>query len=220
MRKDYPREARLLQNLFLNNFTIKIKMSISVEHLKELREKTGAGVSDVKKALEESRGDMEKALKIIERKLGGSATKKAGRETKSGLIEAYVHSNNRVATLVEVFCETDFVARNPEFKELAHDLALHIAAMRPVFASMDMVPSSEMEEERARFREETKKLGKPDSMLDGIVEGKLKAHFGAMVLLEQPFVKEQNKTVGTVISEAIGRFGENIKIGKFVRFEI
>lgn len=193
---------------------------VSTEQIKELREKTGAGISDVKKALEESGGDLEKAVKIIERKLGGAALKKASRETKSGLIESYVHSNGRVAALVEVFCETDFVARNPAFKEMAHDICLHIAAMRPEYLSLESVPAGDLALERVRFQEEVTRLNKPKDIADNIVEGKLKAHFGMMALLEQPFIKEQNKTVGEVINEAIGKFGENIKVGKFVRLEI
>ncbi|QQG45367.1 MAG: translation elongation factor Ts [Candidatus Sungiibacteriota bacterium] len=150
-------------------------MQISTGQIKELREKTGAGFSDVKKALEESGGDANEALKWLERKLGSIADKKAGRETRSGLVDAYVHSNGRIGVLVEVFCETDFVARNPQFRAFAHDLAMHIAAMRP-------------------DDQET--------------------------LLAQSFVKDQDKTVGEVLNEAIGKFGENIKIGRFVHFEL
>ncbi len=195
-------------------------MQISAQQIKELRESTGAGISDVKKALEESQGDLEKAFKIIERKLGSAAIKKASRETRAGLIDAYVHSNGKVASLVEVFCETDFVARNPDFKELAHDLAMHIAAMRPLYLSVDAVPKDEWEAEKTVFQKEANALNKPAHVLESIVEGKLASHFGAQSLLQQPFIKDDNKTVGGVINEAIGKFGENIKIGKFVRLEI
>ena len=150
-------------------------MAISAQQIKDLREKTGAGIADVKKALEEAKEDMEKAFELIERKLGSSAVKKASRETMAGLVEAYIHTNGRVGSLVEVFCETDFVARNPAFKEFAHGLALHIAAMQ--------------DEE-------------------------------GMPLLSQPFVKDQSKTVEQIVAEAIGKFGENIKIGNFTRFEV
>lgn len=150
-------------------------MAISAEQIKEFREKTGAGISDIKRALEESGGDPGKALKIIEQKWGSVAGKKAARETRAGLVDAYVHSNGRIGSMVEVFCETDFVARNPQFKELAHDLAMHITAINPT--DLDM-------------------------------------------LVSQPFIKNESKTVGEFINEAVGRFGENIKIGRFVRFEI
>ena len=193
---------------------------ISAQLIKELREKTGAGVSDVKKALEEAKGDTAKALEIIERKLGGSAGKRAGRETKAGVVEAYVHSNDRLGVLVELFSETDFVARNEGFKNLAHDIALHIAAMRPMYLSLDAVPREQWEAQRERFAEEAQALNKPANIVEQIIDGKLKAYFGAYSLLEQPFVKDQNKTVGEVLNEAIGRFGENINIGRFVRLEM
>lgn len=195
-------------------------MTISANKIKELRELTGAGISDVKKALEESGGDLEKAQAAIERKLGSSAGKRIGRETKAGLVEAYIHSNGRVGSMVELFCETDFVARNNEFKELAHDLALHIAAMNPRYLSLDNIPAETWEEEKRYFEEEFAKLNKPPHLLKEIIDGKLKSHFQGTVLVTQPFVKDQDKTVGDLVKEAIGKFGENIKIGKFVRFEV
>ena len=150
-------------------------MAITTQQIKELREQTGAGVSDVKRALEESEGDTPRAFAVLEKKLGGVATKKASRTTGAGLVESYIHSNSRVGALVEVLCETDFVARNPSFREFSHDIALHIAAMEP----------ADLE-----------------------------------TLLGQPFVKDPAKTIGVCVNEAIGRFGENIKVGKFVRFEV
>lgn len=150
-------------------------MEITAQQIKTLREKTGGGIADVKKALDESEGDMDKAFGIIERKLGSSAIKKATRATSAGLVEAYIHSNGMVGALVEVLCETDFVARNPLFKEFAHDIALHITAMNPIDAE---------------------------------------------ILHSQPFVKDPDKTVGDYINEAVGKFGENMKVGSFVRFEI
>lgn len=150
-------------------------MSITAQQIKELREKTGAGILDVKRALEENGGDMSKAEAWLEKKLGLAAGKKAGRETRAGLVDAYVHSTGRMGALAELYCETDFVARNPEFKTLAHDIVMHIAASAP-----------ETTEE----------------------------------LLAQPFVKNESKTVSDVINEAVGKFGENIKVGRFVRFEL
>lgn len=193
---------------------------ISAQLIKELREKTGAGVSDIKKALEDAKGDTGKALELIELKLGRSAGKRAGRETSAGIIEAYVHSNNRVGVLVELSSETDFVSRNAAFKELAHDLALHVAAMRPLYLSLDSVPREQWEMEKSRFTEEANTLNKPSNIIEQIIDGKLKAHFGQYTLLEQPFVKDQDKTVGEILNEAIGKFGENITIGRFVRLEI
>jgi elongation factor Ts len=193
---------------------------ISANQIKELREKTGASISDVKKALEENGGDMDKAYAWLERKLGSSAVKKAGREIKAGLIEAYIHSNGRIGSLVEVGCETDFVARNPQFREFAHDIAMHIAAMSPVYLSIETVPQNLWEAERMRVAEEVRGLNKPAHILEEIIDGKLKAHFGALSLLSQPFIKDQDKTVGDVVNETIGKFGENIKIGRFIRFEI
>ena len=193
---------------------------ISAQQIKELRERTGAGISDVKKALEDAKGDMARARELIERKLGGTAEKKAGREIKAGLVEAYIHSNGRIGALVELGCETDFVARNPGFKELAHDIALHIAAMRPLYLALDAVSKDAWQVEKERFEEEARALGKPQNIVEQIVDGKLKSYFGALALLEQPFVKDQDKTVGTIIKEAIGKFGENIKVGRFARLEI
>lgn len=193
---------------------------IPAQLIKALREKTGAGISDIKKALEESKGDVVKAVEIIERKLGSSAGKRAGRDTNAGLVEAYMHATGKIGAMVELFCETDFVARNPAFKELAHDIAMHIAAMRPAYLSLDAVPEQAWQVEKERCTEEAAQLGKPANIVEQIVDGKLKSHFGSMALLAQPFVKDQDKTVEEILNESIGRFGENLKIGRFARFEI
>lgn len=193
---------------------------ISASDIKKLRDKTGAGIADVKKALEESGGDAAKAESLLERRLGSAAIKKAGRDTKAGIIETYLHSNGRIGSMVELFCETDFVSRNPDFKALAHDLAMHIAAMRPLYVSLDSVPASAWDEEKIRFEEEVAKMDKPENIKSDIVSGKLKAHFGGLALLSQPFIKEQEHAVGDMVNAAVGRFGENIKVGRFARFEI
>lgn len=193
---------------------------ISAQQIKELREETGAGVSEVKKALEESGGDMSRARAAIERRLGNAAGKRAGRETRAGLVDAYIHSNSKVGVLVELFCETDFVARNPDFRALAHDIALHIAAMSPAYLSQDAIPEDIVASERQRCTEEAKKSGKSAEIQEQIVEGKLRSHFGALSLMDQQFVKDPDKTVGQMVNEAIGRFGENIKVGRFIRFEL
>lgn len=195
-------------------------MMITAQHIKELREKTGAGVADVKKALEDAKGDVARALELIRRTFGSIVEKKAGRETGAGVVDAYVHSNGRIGVLVEMLCETDFVSRTAHFKALAHDIALHIAAMRPLYASFDAVPRDVWEAEKRRFEEEAAALGKPSHIVEEIVDGKLKSYFGALTLTEQPFVKDQDRTVGQVLRDAVGQFGENIRIGKFVRFEI
>lgn len=192
---------------------------ISAQQIKELRERTGAGISDIKKALEEAKGDMARAVTIIERKLGSSAGKRAGRETKSGIIDSYVHGD-KIGVLLEVFCETDFVARNPVFREFVHSLSMHIAAMHPVYLSLDAVPRDVWQTEKDRFTEDTAKLNKSAAIMEEIINGKLKAHFGAYALMEQSFVKDQDKTVGKVLNEVIGKFGENINIGRFVRLEM
>ena len=193
---------------------------ISAQQIKELREKTGAGVSDIKKALEENEGDVARAIAAIERKLGSNAGKRASRETRAGVVDAYIHSNSKIGAMVELFCETDFVARSPDFIALAHNIALHVAAMSPAYLSYDAVPEDIRNAEKKRFEEEARQTGKSAEIQAAIVEGKLKAHFGALSLLEQSFVKDQNKTVGQVVNEAIGRFGENIRLGRFVRLEL
>lgn len=193
---------------------------VTAQQIKELREKTGAGISDVKKALEEGGGDMDKAFKQLAYRLGGIAEKKSGRETKAGLIEAYVHSNNRIGAMLELFCETDFVSRNPAFRGLAHDLAMHIAAMKPVYLSLETIPQNLWQAEKSHFEEEAKRLNKPSHLLEEIVAGKLKSYFAPLSFFTQPFVKDQDKAVDEVIKEAIGKFGENIKIGRFIRFEL
>lgn len=193
---------------------------VTTQQIKELREKTGAGVADVKKALEQNGGDIERASKWIEERFGGLADKRAGRDTGAGIVESYLHSNHKIGAMAELFCETDFVARNPDFKELAHNLAMQVAAMRPVYLSLEGVPKEVWAEEKNRLLEETKGLNKPSHIMEEIIEGKLKALFAPLALLEQPFVKDQEKTVGMIVKEASGKFGENIKIGKFVRFEV
>ena len=195
-------------------------MVISAQQIKDLREKTGAGIADVKRALEDAAGDFGKAFELIERKLGSAAVKKAGRETGAGIVDAYIHSNHKVGALIEVFCETDFVAKTPAFKEFVHDLALHIAAMRPVYLSMEQVPENLWQAEKAKVAEEVSAMDKPAQIKEQIIDGKLRTYFGSLSLLSQAFVKDQDKSVEQVVAEAIGKFGENIKIGNFTRFEV
>lgn len=193
---------------------------VSAELIKNLRDKTGASINECKKALEEAGGGLERAEKILEKKLGSLAGKRIGRETCAGIIDSYIHSDRRVGVLVELLSETDFVARNPAFSELAHNLALHIAASRPVYASVESVPHDVWAGEKTRFEEEVSRLGKPEKIAQEIVDGKLKSYFGAIALLDQTFIKDQDKTVRDIVNEAIGKFGENIRVGRFVRFEL
>jgi len=193
---------------------------ISSETVKELRERSGVSVMECKKALEEAAGDIEKALAMLEKRFGGMAAKKLSRETQDGIVEAYIHSNGKLGVLVEFHSETDFVARNPAFKELAHDIALHIAAMNPAYRSIEDIPEAVVAKERGEFEEEVAKLGKPKEIAAQIIEGKLASRLSEMSLLAQPFVKDPNKTVKDLIDAAVGKFGENIRVGRFIRFGI
>lgn len=191
-----------------------------IDKLKQLREQTCASIVECRKALEESGGDLEKAVKIIRRKGADLAGKRVGRETKQGLIEAYIHANGKIGVLLELNCETDFVARNEMFKELAHNLAMHIAAMNSQYVSPADIPQKIVEEERKIYQEQFKSSGKPQEIIGQIVEGKIKKHNEEICLLNQPFVKNQDLSVQDYINEVIVKTGENIKVGKFARFEI
>lgn len=193
---------------------------VTIEQIKSLRDKTGVSVGECKKALEETNGDMEKALKVLERRLGNLAGKRTGRETRAGVIDSYIHSNGRIGVLVELLSETDFVSRNQLFRELAHDISMHVAAVAPLYLSPDAIPEEVMAAQRKIFAEEVASLKKPQNISEQIIGGKLKSHFDALTLLTQSYVKDSDKTVAEAIDEAIGKFGENIRIGRFVRFEL
>lgn len=195
-------------------------MAIDVKILKELRERTSASLHECRKALEKTGGNIDDAIKLIEKSLGASAAKKSSRELKAGVIDAYVHGGGKIAVMVEVFSETDFVARNGSFKEFAHDIAMHIAAADPLYVKKEDIPEEVVAAEHHTFEEETKALHKPANLIPQIVEGKVKSHFDALCLLTQPYVKNPDKTVGEYLNEVIGKFGENIKIGRFARFEL
>lgn len=188
--------------------------------IKTLREKTGAGVVDVKKALEEAGGDEQKAVEILRAKGHSKALKKAGREAKEGVIGCYVHSNNKIGVLVQLFCETDFVARNSEFQELAKDIAVHIAAMSPQFAKPEDVSADIIEKENKIWSKQLENEKKPDDVKKKILAGKEKKFRDEISLLAQPFVKNPDITVGDLIAEKVGKIGENIQIGKFIRYEL
>src|SRR5688500_8292983 len=195
---------------------------ITAGQVKELRERTGAGMMECKKALTESAGDMERAIDILRSKGAAKAAKRAEREAKEGTIGSYVHQGGRLAAMVEINCETDFVARNDAFQKLARDLAMHIAAANPLAISQEGIPAAVVERWRAVYLEQVKNEGKPEKMWDKIVEGKLTKFYKESALLDQIFVKdpEGKQTVGELITEAVSKTGENIVVRRFARYAV
>lgn len=194
-------------------------MTISAELVKELREKTGVGFMECKSALQESNGDIEKAVTILRKRGLASLAKKSGRETKDGLIGAYIH-NGKIGVMVEVNCETDFVARNPDFQALVKDIAMHIAASDPRFISKEDVTEDVLASEREIYREQARATGKPENVLEKIVEGRMSKYFSEACLLEQPFVKDPSIFVRDHIATHIQKIGENIQVRRFVRYKL
>lgn len=194
-------------------------MGITIDDIKKLKELTGVGLTDAKGALVEADGDFDKALEAMRKKGLTKAEKKGDRETREGIIESYVHSN-RIGVVVEVNCETDFVARLPEFKEFAHQMAMQIAAMSPKYPSLEDVPADEMEAKKKELLESDALKGKPGDIAEKIVEGQLKKHFAEQVLTEQAYVLDDSMTVGGRIKEQIAKSGENIRISQFKRIEL
>lgn len=194
-------------------------MGVSIEDIKKLKELTGIGLTDAKAALMEADGNFDKALEAMRKKGLTKAEKKGDRETREGLVESYVHSN-RIGVVVEVNCETDFVARLPEFKEFAHQIAMQIAAMNPSYSTMEDIPAEVLEAKKTELLESESLKSKPAEMRDQIVEGQLKKHFAEQVLSEQAFVLDDTKTVGERIKEQIALSGENIRISQFRRIEL
>jgi elongation factor Ts len=192
----------------------------TIEKIKQLREETAAGMMDVKRALEESGGDLEGARRVLRERGQAIAAKKSSRETHEGLIEAYVHFNGRVGVLVEVNCETDFVARTPEFKEFARNVALHVASMNPAAVSPEDIPQEVLDEERAIAERKAAEMGKSEDITQRIVEGQMKKFVSERALLTQEYVKEPDKTVSDLLQETIQRLGENVVIRRFVRYEL
>lgn len=193
-------------------------MEITTELIKTLRDKTGVSVMQCKKALEEAGGDIEKATIILLKKSSEAAVKKEGRELGAGAIAAYIHNTGTVGVMVELMSETDFVANNEEFKKLAYDVAMHIAASNPEFLKKDDINEEVKSKAREVFMKEVE--GKPEEMKEKILSGKLDSYFNERVLLEQPFVKNPDVTIQNLIDQAIQKFGEKIVIGRFVRFSI
>lgn len=187
--------------------------------VKELREKTGAGMMDCKKALQATNGDMDAAVDFLREKGLAAAAKKAGRIAAEGLVTSYIHMGGRIGVLVEVNCETDFVAKNEDFAQLAKDIAMHIAAAKPEYVSREEVPESVLEHERGIYRAMAENEGKPAHIIDKIVEGRLEKYFQEVCLLEQPFVKDPDMTVGELLNSKIAQIGEKISVRRFVRYE-
>lgn len=192
--------------------------AISASAVKDLREKTGAGLLDCQKALTEAKGNLEEAITILRKKGAASAAKKADRATKEGLIHSYIHVGGKVGVLIEVNCETDFVARNEDFVALANDLCLQIAAASPSVVSREEVAEADLAKERDIAAAQVQ--GKPPAAVQKIVEGKLEKYFSTVCLLDQPFVKNPDKTVKEVLTEKIAKIGENISVRRFVRFQL
>lgn len=193
---------------------------ISAKEVKELRDKTGAGMMDCKKALQETGGDMEKAIDYLRTKGVAKAAKRAEKSADEGVIGSYVHFDNKTAVIVEVNCETDFVANTDEFQALARDLAMHIASTAPIAVSADEIDPAVVQRERAVYLEQVKEEGKPEHIAEKIVEGKLQKYFKENTLLAQPFVKDQDKTIEQLITEVSAKTGEKIEVARFARMKV
>ena len=193
---------------------------ITAQMVKELRERTGAGMMDCKNALNECQGNMEQAVDTLRKKGLAAAAKKAGRVTAEGAVGSYIHGGGKLGVLVEVNCETDFVARTDQFQELLRDIAMHIAAAEPKFVRREEVTEDVLERERAIFRDQALASGKPAPVVEKIVQGKMEKYYSEFVLLEQPFVKNPDVTIAQLIAEKVGKIGENIQVRRFVRFKL
>ena len=195
-------------------------MAVSASAVKELREKTGAGMLDCKKALEEANGDLEKAAELLREKGLAAAAKKAGRVATEGVVESYIHAGGRIGVLVEINCETDFVAKTDQFKDFARDIAMQIAAASPKFVRREEVPQEEIEKEKEILKAQALNEGKPEKIVEKMVEGRISKYFEEFCLMEQSFIKDPDKTIETLLNEKIAAIGENISIRRFVRYEL
>ncbi len=193
---------------------------ITMEMIKKLREKTAAGMMDCKKALEEAGGDMEKAVDILRQKGLAVAAKRAGKATKEGVVAAYIHANKKLGAMVEVNCETDFVARTEEFQQFAYELAMHIAAANPLCVSREDMPEEVLNREKEIYVAQAKESGKPEHVIEKIVQGKLEKFFKESVLLEQPYVKNPDLTIQDLLNELMTKTGERIQIRRFTRYVV
>jgi len=195
-------------------------MQISKDLIRELRNKTGAGVMDCKQALLEAGGDIQKAQDILRAKGSIVAIKRSARDTKEGLISSYVHSGSKLGVLLEINCETDFVAKTSEFSQLAKELAMQIAAMDPLWIKPEDVPKEVIEKEKEIYKKQAQESGKPEKVIDKIAQGRLEKYFTQVCLLEQPYIKDPKLKVKDLITETITKLGENIKVGRFTRFKV
>jgi elongation factor Ts len=195
-------------------------MEISADAIKELRQRTGVGLMDCKKALSACEGNIEEAIDFLRKKGLAKAAKRAGREATEGIITAYIHPGSKIGVLVDIDCETDFVARTEDFQRLAKEVAMHIAAMNPIAVSREDVSSAVIEREKDIFRAEAEASGKPEKVLEKIVEGKIEKFFTEQCLLEQPYIKNPDISVKDFISDAIAKFGENVIVRRFTRYQL
>lgn len=195
-------------------------MAVDAKSVKELREKTGAGMLDCKKALEEANGDLTKAVEILREKGLSAAANKAGRIATEGVVESYIHAGGRIGVLVEINCETDFVAKTDQFREFARDIAMHIAAMNPRYVRREEVPQEEVEKEKEILKAQALNEGKPEKIVEKMVEGRISKYYEEYCLLEQSFVKDPDKTISALVNEKVSTIGENISIRRFVRYEL
>lgn len=195
-------------------------MEITTDLIKELREKTGAGMLDCKKALQETDGDMEKAIEYLRKKGLAKAAARGGRETKEGRIISYIHSNGKIGVLLELNCETDFVGKNEAFEELGKEICMHIAASNPLYLNQESVPQEVIEKEKEILRSQLLEQGKKEDQIEKIIPGKLNSFFSEVCLLNQIYIKDNKKTIQELLQEAIAKFGENITIGRFVRYQV
>ena len=195
---------------------------ITATMIKDLRERTGSGMADCKKALVETAGDMEKATEYLRKKGLASAAKKEGRVATEGLVQAYIHAGGRIGVLVEVNCETDFVAKTEDFQKLVRDVAMHVAGTPypPLYVTKEEVPAAVLEKEKEIYREQARAAGKPPQVVDKIAEGKLKDYYSSFCLLEQPYIRDDKMTVGQLIQEKIALIKENIVVRRFARFRV
>ncbi len=195
-------------------------MAISAAQVKDLREKTGAGFMDCKAALTEADGDVEKAITILRTRGQARAAKRSGRSTSQGLVGSYIHMGGQVGVLVEVGCESDFVARTDEFQQLTREIAMHVAAANPLYVTRQQVPNEDVEREKAIFRAQFEDSNKPPRVIDKIVDGKMNSYYQQVVLLDQPSIRDPKTSIGDLVTAAIARMGENVTVVRFARFKI
>lgn len=195
-------------------------VAVSTELVKELREKTGAGMMDCKRALEESGGDMQKAIDVLRKKGAATAAKRADKETNQGVVEAYIHAGGRIGAMVELNCETDFVAKTPDFKALAHDIAMQIAAMTPRYIAREQVEKTVIEKELEIYKTQAQNEGKKAEIAEKIAQGRLDKFYQEICLMEQSFIKDSGKTIKDLLDEATAKVGERISIRRFIRYHL